>query len=242
MRWFGVREGDLVVGRNFAEAYNMGAERLFPIPKSDIPIHHWIVEPVSCVVTGLDHCNLKAGDRIAVIGCGYMGLMMIQGLAHSLVDRLIAIDINPARLKLADEFGADTLINPAERDEKDLVSELREQSLDTVVDASGAQPGLDLATKIVKPGGRINLFGWNHGATTFSGDSWHLRGLTVVNSAPGSRIRETFPTAIRLLAKKLINPEKLITHVVTLEEFPGLMDSVVKGNPEYIKGVVKHAV
>src|SRR6266496_3061659 len=162
-----LKEGDWVtgIGLGFSEFYTKHAHQLYRIPVNEGKPEKWIVEPVACIVTGLDHCQLKAGERIAVVGCGFMGLMFIQALSHSLVDRLIAIDVNDQRLALVEQSGATDTINAADVN----VAKLQELSIDTVVDCSGNQKGLELASKIVKPGGRLNLFGWNHGTANFPG-------------------------------------------------------------------------
>ena len=229
----GILEGEIVVARGFAGIHNVPAERALKIPESNIPVERWIVEPVSCVVTGLDHTAMKAGDRIAVVGCGFMGLMLVQALANTLASHLIAVDINNDRLKLAEKFGADKVYHPEDSALKN------ENRFDTVIDASGSQAGLDLSTELVVRGGLLNLFGWNHGRPAFSGDRWHLGGISVVNSAPGSRIRNPFPPAISLLSKGIIDLNPLITDIVSLSEYPSLLKRVASGDPEYIKGVVK---
>lgn len=234
------KEGDRIVGRGFATRYNMPAGAARPIPTSDLPDEQWIVEPASCVVTGLDHCHLRPADRVAVIGCGFMGLLMIQGLARSWAEQVVAIDIDPARLALASQFGATETFDPRADGAEGRVDELKLRGFDTVVDCSGAQAGLDLATRLTPRGGRLNLFGWNHGQAAFAGDAWHLGGFTVVNSSPSSRLRDPFPAAIRLIDKGIFNLEKLVTHVVDLEEYGALMAKVAAGEESgYIKGVVR---
>lgn len=234
-----LKEGDWVtgVGLGFSEFYNKRECELYRIPRTSGKPQNWIVEPVSCVVTGIDHCNLKAGDRLAVVGCGFMGLMFIQALSRSLVDRLIAIDVNPQRLEMAREFGATEVVDGREVD----INKMRELTLDTVVDCSGNQKGLELSSKILKNGGRLNLFGWNHGAPTFPGDLWHMNGLTVVNSAPNSATRDPWPAAIRLLDRGLINLDKLVSHVVPLQEYPNLLKTAAINDGKYLKGVVQLA-
>ena len=99
--------------------------------------------------------------------------------------------------------------------------------------------GLDLATDIVKRGGRINLFGWLKGDTaTFDPTKWHMGGFTVVNSSPSSKIRDTFEAAIRMIHRGVFDLEPLVTHTATLEEYPDLMQRLVAGDPSYIKGVI----
>ena len=222
----------------FTSTATVNAYNLYKIPEeSSLADEHWIVEPVACVVTGLDHCQLKPGDRIAVVGCGFMGLMLLQGLGRSYADEVIAIDIDPRRLELARQFGATRTLTPDEALAN--LNDLRNLSIDCVVDASGAQPGLDLSTKLVRRGGRINLFGWNHGRPTFDGDTWHMEGLTIVNSAPNSALRDPWHAAIRLLNRGILDLRPLVTHTAPLDEYPTLLQKAVGREEGYIKGVIK---
>jgi len=231
-----LKEGDHVVGGSlgFAERVTVAPHRLYVVPHTRRP-EHWIVEPVACVVTGLDHCKLKAADRIAIVGCGFMGLMFVQALSKSLVDQLIVIDIDPKRLAMAKKFGATEIFDAREVEWQ----KLKSRNIDTVVDCSGSQQGLDLSSKIVKNGGRLNLFGWNHGTGQFPGDLWHMNGITVINSAPGSAERDTWPVAIRLLDRGQIELEPLVSHVVPLDEYPALLEQAAKRDGSYLKGVVR---
>ena len=153
---------------------------------------------------------------------------------------VVAIDIDPARLELARQFGATEVFDPRGAGAEERVAELKGRGFDTVVDCSGAQAGLDLATRLTPRGGRLNLFGWNHGQAAFAGDAWHLGGFTVVNSSPSSRLRDPFPAAIRLIDKGVFALDRLVTHVVGLDEYGDLMEKVSAGEePGYIKGVVR---
>ena len=233
------KEGDRVAGGGFANVRNLSAQRVFKIPESDLPDEYWIVEPVSCAVTGIDHCQIQPGNRIVVVGCGFMGLLILQGLLRYPLDDLIVLDIVQSRLDLAQQLGVGEVYNTAQVDLSDLSRELKSREIDVVVDTSGSQAGLDLSTDIVKRGGRINLFGWLKGQTaSFDPTKWHLGGFTVVNSAPASKLRDTFDPAIRLIHKGIIDLKPLVTHTSTLEDYPSLMAQIVSGDESYIKGVV----
>jgi L-iditol 2-dehydrogenase len=235
----GLAEGDRVVGGGAATVRNLKAAQVYRLPDSELPDIHWLVEPVSCVVTGVDHCDLHIADRLAVVGCGFMGLMLVQCLAHSFAEQLIAIDIDPQRLELAKAYGAQHVLNPRLPEFDEQIAALKGDGLDTVVDASGAQAGLDLSTQLVRRGGRINLFGWVHGQAHFPGDLWHLGGYTVVCSSPAARLRDPFPVAIRLIHAGMVNLEQLVTHVVPLDDLASLLERVTRGEtPDYIKGVI----
>jgi len=233
------KEGDRVAGGGFANVRNLSAQRVFKIPESDLPDEYWIVEPVSCAVTGIDHCQIQPGNRIVIVGCGFMGLLILQGLLRYPLDDLIVLDIVQSRLDLAQQLGVGEVYNTAEADLQELSRELKSREIDVVVDTSGSQAGLDLSTDIVKRGGRINLFGWLKGQTaSFDPTKWHLGGFTVVNSAPASKLRDTFEPAIRLIHKGIIDLKPLVTHTAALEDYPDLMAQILAGDESYIKGVV----
>jgi threonine dehydrogenase-like Zn-dependent dehydrogenase len=235
----GLKEGDRVAGGGFATLRNLPAARVYPVPPSDLADAYWLVEPVSCAVTGLDHCRLRPGDRVAVIGAGFMGLLILQGLLHAPVDQLVAVDVAQDRLDLARSLGVPETFNAARIERDELVQTLHQRGYDVVVDASGSQAGLDLATEIVKRGGLINLFGWIKGETAaFDPTKWHLGGFTVVNSSPSSQLRDPFPAAIRLIHQGVFDLRPLVTDVVPLEDYPTLMGKIVHGDPRYIKGVI----
>ncbi len=234
-----LKEGDRVAGGGFATVRNLPAGRVYRLPPSPLADEYWIVEPVSCVVTGLDHCRLRPGDRVAVIGTGFMGLLLLQGLLRAPVGHLVAVDVVQARLDLARSFGVGQTYNAAQVERGQLVDALKQQAFDVVVDASGTQAGLDLATAIVRRGGLINLFGWIKGETaTFNPTAWHSGGVTVVNSSPASRLRDPFPPAIRLIEQGVFDLRPLVSHVVPVREYPALMQQILGGDPTYIKGVV----
>lgn len=235
----GLREGDRVAGGGFATLRNLAAERVYKLPDSPLADEFWVVEPVSCAVTGLDHCRLQPGQRVALIGCGFMGQLILQGLLHAPLADLAVIDIAENRLELARSQGASATFNSARIDPAELVADLKARNFDVVVDTSGSQAGLDLATDIVRRGGLINLFGWIKGDTArIDPTKWHLGGFSLVNSSPSSRLRDPFPPAIDLIHRGIFDLRPLVTHTVPLADYPDLMAEILAGDGSYVKGVV----
>ncbi|NJN81165.1 MAG: zinc-binding dehydrogenase, partial [Caldilineaceae bacterium] len=149
-------------------------------------------------------------------------------------------DVVQERLDLAKQLGATEVYNLAEIDAGELAPTLKAREIDIVVDSTGSQSGLDLATDIVRRGGLINLFGWIKGqSASFDPTKWHLGGFSIVNSSPSSRLRDPFPPAIQMIDKGIIDLRPLVTHVVPLAEYPSLMESILSGDAGYIKGVIK---
>lgn len=235
----GFKEGDRVAGGGFATVRNLSGERVYPIPDSDLADKHWIVEPVACAVTGLDQTNLNAGETVALIGAGFMGQLLLQGLLHMPVGELIVLDIVESRLGLARQQGAPETIDISQHDTDVLAADLKARGIDIVVDASGSQGGLDLSSNVVRNGGRINLFGWIKGQKAYFDPShWHLGGFTIVNSSPSSKIRNTFPPAIKLIDVGVFDLQPLVTHTVPLGGYPSLMEEILGGEGSYLKGVI----
>jgi threonine dehydrogenase-like Zn-dependent dehydrogenase len=235
----GFKEGDRVAAGGFATVRNVRADQAYAIPDSALPDTAWVVEPVSCAVTGLDHCRLMAGQRVAVIGSGFMGLLILQGLLHAPLDQVVALDVSPVRIELARKIGVPEVYNSADADRAALVDELKRRDFDVVVDTTGTQSGLDLATEIVRTGGLINLFGWIKGERAgFDPSLWHGGGFTVVNSSPSARLRDPFPPAIRLMHRGVFDLQPLVTHVAPLAGYPVLMDGILHGDGSYVKGVI----
>ena len=119
------------------------------------------------------------------------------------------------------------------------MSELRARSIDVVFDCSGKAAGLNLATQIVRGGGHINLFGCIREKVTFNGAEWHGGAFNLVSSSPGAQIRDPFPPAIRFLERGIIDLRPLVTHIVSLEDYPALLKEATGGDSSYIKGVVR---
>ena len=233
----GMRVASVALG--FDGIKNCSTENIYVLPESDIADEYWLVEPVSCVVTGLDTAPLRPADNVAVIGCGFMGLMFVQALSRFYTNDLIAIDLVEERLHLAKSLGAELTYNPKEIETSELVSDLKARPIDVVFDCSGKGAGLNLATKIVRRGGHINLFGCVREEVTINGREWHGAAFNLVSSSPGAKIRDTFPPAIRFLERGHIDLRPLITHIVPLQDYPALLEEATGGDGSYIKGVVK---
>jgi len=176
---------------------------------------------------------------VVVVGCGFMGQIIIQLLAASFAARVYALDTNPERLRLASNHPRVECFQLDPENTGAIEERMQALPVDIVYDTTGAREGLDLATRIVRLGGHINLFGWIKGTTaTFNPSIWHQNGIQVTNSSPSAKIRDPFPPAIRLMETGLVNLKPLISHVVPLDEYPGLMQSVIDGNADYLKGVI----
>ena len=116
-----------------------------------------------CVTTGVcsvtNAARVEAGDTVAVIGCGGVGLNCIQGARLVGASTIIAIDILDGKLEYSQEFGATHKINGAREDVAKRVHEITGSGVDYVFEAIGLGPTVEQALECARVGGTVVVVG-----------------------------------------------------------------------------------
>jgi L-iditol 2-dehydrogenase len=119
-----------------------------------------LVEPLACVMRGLDETGIHTGDSVAIIGLGPIGLMFVR-LAKAYGARVIAIGRRQTQLDRAARMGADELV--ASTDIDTTVQQVRDltkgHGADIAIEAVGHPDVWELAVKLLRRGGLVNFFG-----------------------------------------------------------------------------------
>jgi len=238
-----VKVGDKVTtlgGPAFAEYYKTKSRNVAKIPFDVEDYALWISEPLACAVNGIRGASIEIGDNVCLIGCGYMGLLLLQAMPKNYINNLIALDIRDERLELAEKFGAEYVLNPQVGDPVKRAKEIMGGDADVVIEASGAHGTLYLATDLVKPGGKIVIFGRHVVDEKVPTEKWHTMGLRILNTAPlfSSNFNKDFHDAVNLLKKGVFNQERLITHRFPFEDPESAFKEASKKPLDYIKGVI----
>jgi threonine dehydrogenase-like Zn-dependent dehydrogenase len=203
----------------------------------------WLAEPVACVVNGLEWSRLVPGDRLAVVGTGFMGLLFLQGLRRSLCAEIVGIDIDERRLGLARECGASEVVHPQTPEGERRLAELEKDPLDVVVECAGSQAALDLSYRILRPAGVLNISSSHRGSGRRSVDvyEWHHKGIAVFNTSP--KIAPDFPRVFRrtvkLMERGAFDLRPLITHRAAPGEAQALFELATARGEGYVKGIVQ---
>ncbi|MDQ0691425.1 Zn-dependent alcohol dehydrogenase [Arthrobacter sp. W4I7] len=116
------------------------------------------------VVTGagavFNSANVRAGETVAVIGCGGVGLNAVQAAALTGAGRIIAVDLQPGKLELAKTFGATDLVNPDDGDPVEQVRDLTGgHGVDHAFEMIGLMPTLVQATQMLDHFGTAYIVG-----------------------------------------------------------------------------------
>ncbi|MCS7023688.1 MAG: zinc-binding dehydrogenase [Bryobacteraceae bacterium] len=119
-----------------------------------------LIEPLACVLRGLDECDLRGVETVAVIGLGPIGLMFVR-LAKVFGARVIALGRRQSQLLRAERMGASELLSTSEPfDHAQRVRELTGgRGVDVAIEAVGTPETWQLATRLVRRGGTVNFFG-----------------------------------------------------------------------------------
>lgn len=120
-----------------------------------------MVEPLACVLRGLDESNVRPGDTLTVIGLGPIGLMFVR-MAKLMGARVIAIGRRRAQLERAEQMGAAELVlSPRAALPVEEVKGLTDgrRGSDVVIEAVGSPHTWRAAVAIVRSGGTVNFFG-----------------------------------------------------------------------------------
>ena len=143
----------------FAELVSVPASNAYLVPRSTPLERFSFVEPVSCILHGIDRVSPREGEKALVTGLGPIGLMFGQLLKRMGV-RVMGADVVETRLRVATKVGFDQTMNPAQDSvEKAVSSWTSGRGLELVVEASGSTEALGEALGMLDKGGRILVFG-----------------------------------------------------------------------------------
>ncbi len=119
-----------------------------------------LIEPLACVLRGLEETGVRPGDNVAVMGLGPIGSMFVR-LAKVYGARVIAIGRRKSQLDRAQRMGASELL--IAEDGVDLVPRIREitggRGVDVAIEAVGLPEAWQSAVRMVRKGGTVNFFG-----------------------------------------------------------------------------------
>ncbi|MGQ9463934.1 MAG: L-threonine 3-dehydrogenase [Candidatus Fervidibacter sp.] len=222
------------VDGSFAEFVKVPAKNCWKVPSS-IP-REWVslLEPMGNAADTI-LAEPISGQKVAILGCGPIGLMCVAIAKACGAALIIASEPNPVRRELAKKMGADIVVNPDEQDLIEIVlSETNGDGVDAVAEVSGHPQAFLQAIEIVTPGGWIAWLGIYNRPVTFNPSDAIMKAIRL-HAVTGRKMFSTWETVTRLVASGKVDLEPLITHRFPLEQFEDAFQSII--NREAIKVV-----
>ena len=194
-------------------------------------------EPLSCCIHGMELAQIKPGDSVLVIGCGPIGLLMVQLAKICGAAKILATDMMEKRRGLALSLGADVSLNPLEENIQEAVEDLLHGRPEVVVECVGKSLTQEESINLVKPGGKVIWFGVADPKNKIKINPYYVYKNEI--TIKGSFINPyTTGKAVNLLSDKRIKLKELISHRFKLENFDEAMRTHIK-DENRIKVVVK---
>jgi len=190
---------------------------LFPIPDSLSDDDGAMLEPLGVAMHSVDLGKVRPGMSVGVFGCGPIGLLILQMAKLSGASNIIATDKLPHRVDAAKVFGATAAFLAEDgRELGEIRAATSGRGVDVAFDASGSPDAVDMAFAAVSVGGKVILAGIpNEDRTSFTASVARRKGLTIKLVR---RMKHTYPRAIELVAKGLVDVRSIVTHHFPLEQ------------------------
>jgi len=200
-----------------------------------------LCEPLACVTNGQNLAGIGFPDTVTVIGGGPIGLLQAEAAKARGATRTILIQRSKRRYELARRFSIDHVICSDETDPVEAVMDLTGgNGVDVAVNAAPSREAVKLAFKIVAKSGRVSLFASvpkTDPEVSIDVNAVHYGQITVFG-ASDSTARDHYE-AMLMLAGGGISTDRLITHVLGIEDFFKGIEMIK--NREALKVVIRPA-
>ena len=217
--------------RAFAELDVAPPERVVPLPQEldGVPFPG---EALACAMNVFDRSRIRPRDRVAIVGAGFLGLLLVQ-LAAGQGARVSAYSRRPFALELARQVGAAEALP--------LDDAVEDECFDCVIEAAGTQATLDLATRLVRERGLLVIAGYHQdGPRQVDMRLWNWRGIDVVNAH--ERDPAVYAAGMRRAAEAVVSgrldPAPLYTHRYPLADLAGAFESLSRRPEGFLKALV----
>lgn len=190
---------------------------LHPLPDALTDIDGAMLEPLGVAMHAVDLGHLRPEMSVSVLGCGPIGLLIVQLARIAGATTIIGTDRLAHRLDAARSFGATHTIEANGHEAKEISAITQGRGVDVAFEAAGVNAAVEAAIAAAKPGARVVLVGIpDDDRTTFTASTARRKGLTIKLSR---RMKRTYPRAIELAATGKIDLRSLVTHRFSLAEF-----------------------
>jgi L-iditol 2-dehydrogenase len=194
------------------------SSRLHQLPDQLSDAEGAVLEPLGVAIHALDLGHLRIGGTAAVVGCGPIGLLLVQVLRSAGAVPVLAFDPLPHRRDAATRYGAETAVDSAEPGAVEALRELAPGGVDTAFEIAGTDEAVQLAMAAARPGGRVVLAGIpGDDFTRFRASVARRKGLTI---AMVRRMNEVYPRAMSLAVRGQVDLGPLVTHRFPLAAAP----------------------
>lgn len=227
----------------YGEFVSAPAEQWYRLPDGVTLEDAALVEVHGIGVHALRRGRVEPGDRVVLIGCGKLGLSILDVLKEQASGAILAVDVDDFRLERARRIGATHVINGMKEKVAEKVLELTEgDGADLVIEAVGHfeetalnPPPVETALEVVRQAGRILMLGQGDQRP---GIHWRTLVWKEAEILTSRTSRGVFPRVLRMMEEGRLKTEAVVTHRVGVDETPELFRMYEEKAPGLIKALV----
>lgn len=203
------------VVKGMAEYINAPVENVYHIPEKLSLRDAALAEPLACCLRGADLLGVRHGERVALVGLGAIGTIMIQLIKNAGAGEIIVVEYDETKEALAKELGADVFI--CSKNEEKVAEYAAKYNVDKVIECVGNTGAQLSALSIAGRGATVVMFGVADSAKTtpISLYDAFIKELTIKTSYVNPYTTER---AVRVLASGMLDTSKIIHRELTMEE------------------------
>ncbi len=195
-----------------------------------------LLDPIGNAIRVIRKGNVQIGDNVVVLGCGTIGLLILQTAGIAGADKVIAVSRSGKKSALAMEQGASHFVDSSNKEKA--LNEINEythgEGADVVIDAAGFTDTYDFAVSCCKKRGRVVALGYDGTRLNFPLTNLIFKEIQLIGS---TGFAEESSLALEFLSKGRVKLDKIISNRFPLEKTQNAFEAVNGGNE--IKVIIK---
>jgi L-iditol 2-dehydrogenase len=220
----------------FADYVAVPCHILHRVPAT-LPFEHAaLIEPFAIAFHALHRSPVTLNDTAVVVGCGMIGLAVIQAARLAGFGRIVAVDVAPEKLSLAARLGATDIVDSRAAPLEEILRLTRGIGADRVFEAVGITATIDLAIRCARKGGAVTLIGNVAPKTDLPLQTVVTRELDLQGTCGSAG---EYPACIEMMARGAIDPASLLSAVAPLAEGAAWFDRLYRKEPGLLKVILK---
>jgi L-iditol 2-dehydrogenase len=226
----------------FAEYTVMPVENCFPLPEGFGPAEGAMLEPLGIAIHSVDLAHLKPGQAVAVLGAGPIGLLTAAVAKASGASAIYMTEPLAYRRQFALDYVANAALNPYGG--TDVLTEIIRltggRGVDVAFEAAGASETPHQAAALARPGSKVIVIGIPSDDTMiFTASIARCKGLTIKLVR---RMKHTYPRAIRVVQRGMVDVKSLVTHTFPLERIAEAFETVAAYDDSVLRAMIRVSV
>ncbi len=212
------------------------AELLHALPENFTTSDGAMLEPAGIALHSVNMGHVHAGDRVAILGCGPIGLLTMQIARAAGASQIIAVEPLAYRREWASKLGADSVLSNDGKHIEDILRLTEGRGVDVAFEAAGQIEPVSDAVEVTRPGGRVVVIGIpEKNQVSFRESSARTKGLTLYFVR---RMKHTYDRVIALIQSGQLDVGSLVTHHFPLEDAAAGYQLVEKREDGLIKAMI----